>query len=192
MLVQDEQYSIEKFIELFKKKFTNFSNKSPVLINFTNTLDTVIVKEQGTNKVFTHKFDFSKSVKNNIKVIKDWLVENTYPVMIQEKKEFSDYSTVELEKLIEETGINAEEAVLLKKEKIIFIKWQINKIIVKRDELFVKNLETGKQYRYRIHMPSTIFLKKLRETWTASYAWKVFIEKTELLNEIYNMNENEE
>lgn len=179
------------FVEVFKHKFVNFCGKSPALISFEIERDGVYVKEQGSGKNNTFKFDYSQSVKHNIKIIKDWLIENVYPVMIQEKKEYVDYTSEELEKIMDETGVTPEQVVLMKKELITPIKWRIEKIIVKKDELFCRNLSTDKQYRFRMNLPSTIFLKKLRETWAPQYGYTVFEKKSFLLNEIYPNIEEE-
>jgi hypothetical protein len=186
MLVTEDKNFVENFVALFLKKFRNFANKAPVLISFDNlTIEGVFIQEKGTNKSLNYKFDHTKSVKQNIKEIKDWLVENTYPIMIQEKKYYEDYTTEELEKIISESSIIPEQAVCLKKEIHETIKWRINKILVKKDELFITNLNTDKQYRFKLSMPSTILLRNLRDKWTPTYAFQMFQQKSEMLNEIY-------
>ena len=193
MLVTEDRNFTEDFIELFKKKFTNFASKSPVLISFDNlTIESVFIQEKGTGKSLTYRFDHKLGVKENIKEIKDWLVENTYPVMIQEKKEYQEYTTQEIEKIIEESGVNPEQAVLMKKEIHETVKWRIEKVLVKKDELFIRNLNTDKQYRFKLSMPSTILLRNLRDKWTPSYTYQMFEKKSQLLNEIYpNFNSEE-
>jgi len=192
MLVKDEEFTVEGFLSLFQKKFSNFASKSPVLISFQCDIDHVLVTEKGTKKFKDFKFDHSKSVKYNIKVIKDWLLENTYPIMIEEIKSYEDYSTDELEKIISENNIKPEQAVLMKKERIEQISWRIERILVKKDELFIRNLNTNKQFRFKLSMPSTILLKNLREKWTQTYAYSIFKDKSVILNEIYEVEEPEE
>lgn len=191
MLVTEKNSSISNFIDVFKKKFSNFASKAPVLISFEVDLEGVLVREQGTGKSLKFIFDHSKTVKQNIKMIKDWLVENTYPVMIQEKKGYVGYSIEELEKIINDSGIEPEQASLMKREVITLVKHRIMKIIVKKDELFVENLNTGKQFRFRMTMPSTILLRRMRDSWTPRYAYEIFSKKSQLLNEIYKNNEED-
>jgi len=112
--------------------------------------------------------------------------------MIQEKKEYQEYTTQEIEKIIEESGVNPEQAVLMKKEIHETVKWRIEKVLVKKDELFIRNLNTDKQYRFKLSMPSTILLRNLRDKWTPSYTYQMFEKKSQLLNEIYpNFNSEE-
>ena len=187
MLVTEENDSELSFIEVFKKKFANFCTKSPVLLSFDVDLEGVLVKELSLNKTKYFKFDHAMGVKQNIKVIKDWLIEEIYPVMVQEKKEYSDFSIQELEALIS-SGISIEESTLMKKERTEKIVWKILRILVKKDELFLLNLTTNKQYRYKMQMPSTIFLKNLREKWTPEEGFLMFEKKSFLLNEIYSID----
>jgi|WetSurMetagenome_2_1015567.scaffolds.fasta_scaffold239105_2 hypothetical protein len=189
MLVDEKENEISSFIILFKKKFSNFCSKSPCILSFTNDNTKVIIKEMTTEIVKDFNFDFNKNVKQNIKIIKDWLIENVYPTMIQEQKIAISLTNEEIEKKIDE-GISPEEAVLLIKEKLIKTTWRIEKILVKKDELFCRNLDTGKQYRFKILMPSTIFLRDLRSKWTKEYAYKVFEKKSKMLNEIMDIDDN--
>ena len=192
MLVNETEYSIMSFIEEFQKRFSNFCTKSPVLLTFHATIDSVVVIEQGTNKSLTYKFDHAIGVKQNIKAIKDWLVENTYPIMIQEKKDYSEYSVDEIEKLISETGIAAEQAVLMKKETITKTTWKIVRILVKKDELFVKNLSNNREFRFRMTCPSTLFLRNLRSKWNPTSGWEFFEKHSYVLNEIVDIVKFEE
>jgi hypothetical protein len=186
MLVNEENDNELGFVDLFKKKFSNFCSKAPVLLSFEMDLEGVLVKELNLEKNKYFKFDHSKGVKHNIKIIKDYLIENIYPIMIQEKKEYSDLSVQELEKIINESNISIEDAALMKKEKLTKTIFKIERILVKKDELFVTNLSNNKQYRYKMQMPSTVFLKNLREKWTPEEAYENFEKKSFLLNEIYN------
>lgn len=190
LITECDENSTLGFLELFNKKFANFCTKAPALLSFDSTIEGVLVKEVSLNKNQYFKFDHSKDVKQNIKIIKDWLLENVYPIMIQEKKDYSEYSTEELENIITESGCTLEQAALMKKENVSVVKWRIEKILVKKDELFIRNLDTDKQYRFKLNMlPSTIFLKKLRESWNPKYAYCVFEKKSQLLNEVFSEEE---
>lgn len=191
MLITEPEYSIQVFLDIFTHKFSNFCSKSPTLLTFQTNMSGVLVKEQGTGKFLDYKFDHSIGVKQNIKIIKDWLVENTYPVLIQEKKEYSDYSNEEIEELID-TGISPEQAVLMRKEKISLIKWKITRILIKKDELFLVNMENNKQFRFKMKCPCTIFLRNLREKWTPTVGWHFFEKNSYVLNEIIDVPESEE
>jgi hypothetical protein len=190
MLVNDEvDFGVTGFLDLFKKKFSNFCTKAPVLLTYDIVGDKVLVKEHNPvkSRILTYTFDYNISVKQNIKAIKDWLVENTYPRMIQQKKIQTEYSASELESIMEQTGKSIDEVALMRKETVETYTWRIEKILVKKDELFVRNLTTNKQYRYKMKCPSTYFLKNLRDKWTAEMGYFFFEKNSVYLNEIYEI-----
>lgn len=185
MLVVEKNDISENFLEIFNKKFSNFCNKSPVLISFKATIDNVVINEMGSGKSKNFKFDHSLSIKQNIKIIKDWLVENTYPIMIQEIKEYNDYTQEEFDKLVSDLNITLEQASLMKKEKVSLIPHRIERVLIKKDEVFVTNLVSHRQFRYKLTIPITVLLKNLRGNWTPKYAFEIFQKKSKMLNEIY-------
>jgi len=182
MLLIDETIFVDEFLDEFKKRFSNFCDKAPVILTFKITPSACFLKDCETNSL--HKFEFNhlKDVKANIRDIKDWLVDNVYPVMIEENFNETDLSNEEIEELIE-TGVPEEEAVMRKNIIITDVSWRIEKLIMKRDELFVRNLKTDKVYRYKILMPSTLFLKKIRNGMSPKESFNYFYQKSQLLNE---------
>ena len=61
--------------------------------------------------------------------------------------------------------------------------WVIERVIIRRDEFILRNLRTNRLYRYKLNMPCTIFLKKIREKLDEFQAWDLFSKKAILLNE---------
>ena len=186
MLINKSENTITDFLELFKKKFSNFCVKSPCLLSFDCNMEKVIVKEDHLKETFDFRFDHSKTVKENINDIRNYLMEHWYPVMIQEKKEYLDYTPEEMEVLIDESNSTLEQISFAKKEIVTIFHWRIERIIIKKNELFVRNLETGKQYRYYLEKISApVFLRKMFSDWTPTYTYRMFEQKSKFLNEIY-------
>jgi hypothetical protein len=189
MLVNRENVNGSEFIQEFNKRFTSFAQKAPILISFMVTPNAVDiyenVSETERKALFTYKFKFSCPVKENIKDIKDVLLDKFYPVFSVAKKELSDYSAEELNELASE-GRSAMELLDAKKEKTITEKWRVEKIITLRDEIFMRNLNENRCYRYRLKMPVTIFLKNYREAQNKDQVFSQFLAKSIFMNEIYD------
>ncbi len=84
MLVEQEKFNRKDFLELFQKRFYSFCEKSPLFLKFTLLEDRVLVYDfsrDPQNKPFEYIFDFSLSEKENIKFIKDRLMNENYPVI---------------------------------------------------------------------------------------------------------------
>jgi hypothetical protein len=192
MLIHDEENSIDNFLDVFRKKFANFCIKSPALLSYDSDIEKVIIKDLGTDKTWTYKFDHGIDVKTNIKNIKDYLLENIYPIMVQNKKEYSEYTADELEKIIDNSGITIDQATLLKKEKITKITWRLEKVLVQRDEIFIRNLSTDICFRFKMRGPVTVFLRNIREKWSAEEAYNFFEKNSFLLNQIFSADVFEE
>ena len=186
MLLDNDKVNVPDFLREFVKRFKNFCHKAPVVLTFKTTPTSVVVHEYHSNEVKVFEFDFTQSVKANIKTIKDWLMENKYPVLIEVQE--SEYTPGEVDKMVTR-GMDVGDALGKKRETPI--RWRIEKVIVPRDELFLRNLETQKVYRYKLDMPSVLFLKKIREKLDPFMAWSLFKEKATLLNEIYENFEEE-
>jgi len=184
MLLVDNEIVVDDFLDEFKKRFSNFCNKAPVILTFKITPSSCFLKD--CEKDIVHKFEFNHliDVKTNIKVIKDWLVENVYPRMIEENFSETDLTNEEIEKLIE-SGVNEEEAIMKKDIQVSETAWIIEKLIIKRDELFIKNVENNRMYRYKMLIPSTLFLKKIRSgDMSEKEIFNYFYNKSTLINEI--------
>lgn len=183
MLLKDQE-NADEFVKLFRKKFDNFCTKAPILLSYqVDKLQAVVVNVY-TKAQQLFLFDLTLPVTENIKQIKDWLLENWYPVIKQELVVERALTTQETEDLIEQ-GTSPEKAVLATHRDSSVTDWRLEKVLIRKDEVFVRNMQTDKLYRFKMHMPITIYLKRLRERYNQTYAWQVFENKSELLNEIY-------
>ena len=110
----------KKWISDFKKKFVNFCEKSPLLLSYELTDTSVLLFEQTytteRNLMYTHHFDFNESIQLNISKIKDWLLENKCPVMIQQDVSYREFTSEEMQIMIND-GLSLDEVIERKKVK---------------------------------------------------------------------------
>lgn len=185
MLFKDEDYTTQDFIEVFDKKFSNFCDKAPIVLSYKLTPVGCQLRNLFNQDFYEHRFDFTREVSSNINDIKVWMLENWYPVMVKTGVEYEDYTAQEIEKIMIEEGLTLEEALKRKnKKQEIREEWRIEKVILRRDELFVRNLSTDQFFRYRMHMPTTVFLQRIRDRYTPEEAFKIFSEKSILITEL--------
>lgn len=182
-MLLENNVDINEFLKIFDKKFANFCDKAPLLVSYQPTPMGVITSNIYLQEKKEFKFDFSKEVSENIFMIKEWMLKNWYPIMIDVEQQVLDYSAEEVQALVDD-GMNLDEA--LQKKKIVReeTQWRIEKTILKRDEIFVRNLSTNKFYRYRMKMPTTIFLQRLRDRYSQEEAFEEFRKKSVVLAEL--------
>ena len=180
MIIQETN----KWLAEFKKKFINFCEKAPIILSFNLSPTEVILFEQkynseNTNLLYTFQFDYSKNVQSNIAEIKKWLLENKYPIMIKQETLDKRFTSDEMQILIDKQ-IGLDD--ILKQRKIIKeTKMRIEKLIIKRNEFHIRNLETNELNFYYLDIPSVLFLTKL-STMKPVDAWEMFNKKAKLLN----------
>ncbi len=167
----------------FKKRFTNFGEKAPILISFNTTPTCVQVIDESNDTVYEFPWDYTLTVKEFIHAIKEVLVKACYPVIIKTEKEEKPLSIEEQTRLIER-GMPLDD-VPTKKTIQTQINYLIDKVIVYRDIFLLKEIDTGKVSRYKLNKSSIFFLKKIRNgTFTPEEAGNFFFDKAELLNEV--------
>jgi hypothetical protein len=167
----------------FKKRFTNFCEKSPVLISMNVSPTCVQVVDESTDNVYEFPWDYTLTVKEFIHAIKEILVKSCYPVIIKTETTIEDVSIDEQSEMIA-NGVSLDKVPTkreIKKER----KFLIDKIIVYRDIFLIKDMETGVMSRYKLNKSAIFFLKKLRnEEFTSVEAGNFFFDKATLLNVI--------
>lgn len=193
-MLSDNKINVEQFQKEFRKKFDNFCKKAPLLLTYSLTDESISLYEDLLDKrkfLFKYEFNFEVSVKENIKRIKDILLEQVYPILIQKEVVDDLYTPEELNKMVQRGEITLDEAPNIRKNTENTINWRIERVIVPRDELFIRNMTTNKIYRYKMKFPVTIFLKKLRVSMTPEKGYIMFFSKSEFLNEIYENYSND-
>lgn len=173
----------EKYKGDFTRKFANFCEKSPVLLSFVMTEVGVTVIHANTGTKYEFPWDFTIPVKSFIHSIKEVLVENHYPRMIQTIEKSEALSAEEQAELLEQ-GVPPNElptTKLIKTQRV----WRISKLIVWRDIFILEDEVTGEQYRYRMNRSCVFFLKAYRaKKFTLESAWEYFIKNSVLLNKL--------
>jgi hypothetical protein len=183
MLLESLKVDTKEFLSEFDKRFKNFCKKAPLYLYpiITPFAVTVHLKENDEDKdpkvLFEYVFDYSISVKRNIHNIKMKLVEEFYPVMIESFEEEVEVPAEELNKMIENKEIEISDikgrGFVRKKE----VGWRIERIIIYRDEAFVRNLEIDKIYKFKLKMPVTKFLRKIKNSKDLRDSWSLFQDK---------------
>ena len=118
MIEEIKNITHEEYLETFKKKFQNFAYKAPCKIDIVITPISIIVKDKRTLKTATFNFDYSIAINDFIFEIKQWLLENVYPVMIEKIVTNEEYTDDELREFAN-NNVDVDEILLSKKTKII-------------------------------------------------------------------------
>ncbi|MFW5752103.1 MAG: hypothetical protein ACOCW8_02065 [bacterium] len=170
MIESNTTIDVSQFREEFGKRFKNFCHKAPMFLSFimqegsVELYQTEPVEHNDTQLtyMFTHKFHFGKSVKENIHTIKQKLVSEYYPVI--ENKQFTHIppTTEELNALVRTGVITLDEAPTYTKTVVKSTPYLVEKVIMNRDEIHIVNLETGEKRRYEMKKPVSVFLRKLQ------------------------------
>ncbi len=178
----------EEYIKQFRKRFTNFCEKMPILVSFVTTNSGVQVIDETTNKVYDFDWDFSIPVKTFIYGIKNIFTEQCYPIIEKVEKTIQPISKERQIKLAE-TGIPFEK-IPTSEEIETSTKYLIDKVLVVKDIFIIKNLESNKMFRYKMNKSSVFFLKKLRSgELNQVEAGKYFFDNSSFLNEIEHIED---
>lgn len=167
----------------FKKRFTNFCNKSPMLLSFVLTPSIVQVTDEGTETIYEFSWDYSVDVKEFIHGIKYILMKDGYPRIIKSIKEEVPVSVEEQTELIRNgTPVNEVPTKRIITSKMEYI---IDKVIDYKDTFIIQNLETNEMFRYKLKKSAIFFLQKLRSgVFNSETGGDFFFRNSELLNKI--------
>ena len=180
------------YIQEFKKRFTNFCEKCPLLLSFTTTPTGVQVIDENTNDVYEISFDYSIPVKSFIHGIKNMLIEKgCYPVIYKIDEGEEDVSTEEqLEMAVDGADL---DSIPVRRYKKHITPLRIDKCIIFKDIFILEDTKTGKMSRYKLNKSSVFFLKKMRSgKLTREEAGKYFFSNATFLNEIVPKEEGKD
>jgi hypothetical protein len=155
-----EKIDSEKYKFAFDKKFSNFCEKAPILISFVKTSEGVTVIHENSGTPYDYLWDFTIPVKKFIYDIKQELVENHYPRLIQTITKERPATPEEQAEFLENGGDPKEVPSAFTESKEIL--WLIDKVIVIKDIFIVRNEETQEMFRYKMNRSSIFFLKNYR------------------------------
>lgn len=183
------------FIQTFKKKFSNFCKKSPLLLTYIITEHSVKIYEYNkfedlmshdTSKytyLLEYSFDFTKEVKENIADIKQALL-YLYPIIKQELNVKENLTAKERNDLVESGKMSIDEAAEAKRDTVETTSYRIEKVIIERDEVIMTNLSNNEVYRYKIKIPVSIFMKKIRFQIPPTEQFTYFKSKSDFIGKI--------
>ena len=179
--------SISKvFRSAFKKSFVSLCRRLPLVLFFIPTPTELFIYEKRddgeTPLIVNYKFDFSLNVRENIHEIQKEL-RSFLPQMIEYRVEEQEYSIEELKEIVAREKLEPEEAVDRKKKVESQIKWLIEKISWKNDELVVRNLTDDQAFVCKSKIPVSLFLKLLKGK---NNSFEFYKQKTIVLKELSN------
>jgi len=176
--IDSERYKAE-----FIKKLSNFAEKSPVLLSFVTADSGVTIIHANTGKKYDFEWDFTKPVKSFIHEIKEVLVVNHYPRMIESIVVEIPLTPEEQAKLLED-GVEPDKLPSTRKETTQRM-WRIDRVIVWRDIFILVDEATNNQFRWKLNKSSIFFLKNYRAgKFTLESSWDYFSKNATLLNAI--------
>lgn len=179
----------ESYKDSFIQKFTNFAEKSPIILSFITSDDGVSIVHETSGTTYFYYWDFVVPVKTFIHDIKKDLAKNHYPrisriVEVTRKmtpKEQADLiaSGCDLDKL--------PDTITQKVEETYFI----DKFLIMKDEFIIVNEDTKEQYCYKMDSSGYTYLKNYR---TGKYqdllsAGDDFFKKSTLIKKLNNFED---
>ncbi len=196
MIVNGEKIDVKIFLDEFEKRFHNFCSKAPLFTDYPIitekgvTLYQYVGNDYKKKKLFDFNFDFTKDVKSNIYDIRQKLINEYYPTMIQVVEYEQKFTTEELNYMVSSGDVAFEDitpngGVIETKETT----WRIEKVIMQEDKLIIRNLTTNKTKRFRLKIPCTYFLKRILNEIINPYdRWKYFDNKSKLISDGYEVD----
>lgn len=179
----------KEYKSLFVEKFTNFAEKSPVIISFaTDDIGVTVVHENSGRKYF-YPWDYVTPVKMFIHEIKKDLISNHYP-RISREVEVERSLTPEEQASYIANGVALDDVPSTIKEKVSEL-YRIDKIIVMKDDFVIVNEKTFQQFCYHMNTSAFSYLRSYR---TGKFddieeAGRVFFNNSTLVKELNNLAE---
>lgn len=164
MLVEQDIFNKKQFLELFQKRFFSFCEKSPLFIRFTMLEDRVLVYDlsrNAENKPFEHIFNFQISEKENIKIIKDKLVNESYPVITVNKPIERSLDALEIQELMFKGKMSFSEATSKKHIINKVEKYRVEKVLNSDNKVIIRDLQNDEVWMYEVKIPVVIFVREL-------------------------------
>lgn len=177
------KHDVQSYEKEFKRKFTNFCEKSPILVSFSITPSCVQVVDESKEIVYEFPWDYTLTVKEFIHIIKETLVKNCYPKIVRVEK-IRENMSIEEQTEMARQGVPVDKIPTIK-EILKKTEYLIDKVVVYRDVFIIKNMNTGIMERYKLNNSSVFFLKKIRNgKFTPEEAGSFFFENSTFLNTI--------
>jgi len=183
MIDRVEILNRDDYLQKFSRKFENALRRMPILPEKVTVRDN-IVTILNEEEEYTYKINFNKEVETLIFEIRQDLYDKWFPVITFSNRREERLSVSDIKRLIED-GIPLEEALTRTHVTEEVEEFKINRVVVNRDEVFIKSTKDPEDERmYRMNMPVTIFLKRLREG-RISNSGDFFEKKSVFVKKIY-------
>jgi hypothetical protein len=191
MVVEQNLFNKKEFLELFHKRFSSFCEKSPLFLRFTILDDGVLVYDLSRNpenKPIKFDFDFSQNEKFNIKRIKDYLIENCYPIVTVTEKFSSSLSTIEIQDKMVKEGLSFQQAISKTNDTFTETKYRIEKVLNYDNRIIARNLTENKEPELiELKIPVTIFIREVFNN--ELNASDIFKNKTTIIKSVVDKRE---
>jgi len=172
------------YVEIFKRKFANFCEKSPLRLSFTTTPQGVQITDVDNNRGVDIDWEFSVHVKGFIYGIKQILIEKGYYPYLEKVEEIHEELTPEEQVSMASHGVDLDTlptTKVIKKSNV----YRIDKVIMFKDIFIFQEQSTGKMLRYHLNGSSSFFLKDLRSgKFTPKTGADYFFRKADFMNEL--------
>jgi len=188
-MMYDYTVSLSTYLEDFIPTFSNFISKCPAhldvkIVKETGMVSVVVLNEQ--NKVIDHmEFLINPLLekKEQIRNVKIFL-EKYYPII--HSVESVLYDKEEVDQLVESGQYSLVQALKLRKTVVTDL-YQIIRIHHRTNEIDCLNFKDKKTYKYKLHQPLELFMKKMWENNIETS--KIFPSISKLMYEVGNQNE---
>ena len=164
MLIEQSKFNKGEFMELFQKRFYSFCEKSPLFLRFTILDDSVLVYDLSRdpqNEPFEHVFDFSVSEKENIRVIKDKLISESYPIIEVRSKSERRLDAFETHNLMVDEKLSFSDASRRKHVTESVESFRVEKVLNSDNKVIIRDLQKNEAWIYDVRIPVVIFVREL-------------------------------
>jgi len=185
MVIEQNTFNKKDFLDLFQKRFFSFCEKSPLFLRFTILDDCVLVYDLSTDPEacpLEFKFDFSKNEKVNIKIIKDYLMENNYPVITITNEQSRSPTALEIQECMHRSRLSFSEASKISITKKTVREYRVEKILNTDNRVIIRDLDNDTLDMYSVRIPVTIFNRELFNN--IENATDIFIKKCKKIKSV--------
>lgn len=183
MLCNEKTIDTDLYYKELKTKLKNLFNSAPIVLDIQYSPFFISIEYKERYIFKTYNIDYNRDIKDFIKEIKTYLIENLYPVMTEIKTNIENYTEKEISDLLEKnSNLCVEDLILEKKKTKKEISYRIEKTNIKENEIVLRNLDNNKVYLYKLNnIPCVIFLKNVVEKWSKEYSFQVFKSKSKMI-----------
>jgi len=192
MMLEEESFDRNDFMSMFKKRFYSFCDKSPLFIKCKITDVGITIydySEDVDENIKSHyfDFDFSHDEKYNIKTIKNFLVENWYPIINVEKVFYKKPDPIEINEIMVKDKCSFTEATTNFIKSYKKKTFRLEKVLNESNSVIVRDFDDNNLYLYKSRMPVSIFMKQLFSD--KEEAFKNFSNKFEMEKQVLDKKE---